>query len=294
MIQKNSIKAWILAARPKTLSAAASPIIVACALAFHNGVFVWQPALICLVFALIAQITSNFANDYFDYKKGADNEERIGPKRAVTEGWIEPKTMRNVIFISLIIACAIGLLLIFYGGWKLIFVGMLIAVFALAYSSLAYHGLGDICVFVFFGIIPVGFTYYIQASEWTTAATICGAAVGFTIMNILIANNYRDRESDKKADKKTTIVLLGEKFGRYFYLLNGIFAVILCSYFLIEKSFIPAFLPLIYLFFHICTWRKITPETSGKEMITILHETARNVLIFSLLLSIGLILENKS
>ncbi|MDR2804882.1 MAG: 1,4-dihydroxy-2-naphthoate octaprenyltransferase, partial [Dysgonamonadaceae bacterium] len=247
MIKKNSPQAWFLATRPKTLSAAATPVLVACALAFRDGAFRWAPAVICFVFAVMLQIVSNFANDYFDYKKGSDNGERLGPKRAVAEGWIAPRTMLSVTIGLLVIACLIGLSLVCYGGWQLIIAGIVIAGFALAYSGgpypLAYHGWGDLCVFFFFGIIPVGFTYYVQALHWTNAATVCGSAVGLVVINILVANNFRDRFTDQKAGKKTSVVMLGENFGKWFYFINGLLAVICCQYFWIENTRTAALLP---------------------------------------------------
>ena len=294
MVKRNSPKAWFLAARPKTLSAASVPVLVACALAFYSGVFRWQPALICLVFALIAQIVSNFANDYFDYKKGSDNEERLGPKRAVAEGWIAPKTMLCVTIGLLILNCLLGLLLLFYGGWQLIFVGVGVALFALSYSGgpypLAYHGWGDICVFIFFGIIPVGFTYYVQSLQWEVCTTICAAATGLVIINILVANNFRDRFTDEKAGKRTSVVIFGERFGKYFYLLNGIAAVVFCQYFWMEKAPYPALLPLLYLILHFMTWRKMVAIDQGSGLIKILEESSRNALIFGILLATGLLI----
>lgn len=137
MIAKNSIHAWFLVARPKTLAAGATPVVVASALAFHDGAFRWQPAAICLAFAVLAQIISNFANDYFDFIKGSDTPDRLGPKRAVAKGWIAPNTM-------CVLNSALGLTLLFYGGWCLIAVGVAVVVFALAYSGgpypLAYRG----------------------------------------------------------------------------------------------------------------------------------------------------------
>ena len=299
MIRKNSPETWLLAARPKTLTTAVIPVIVASALAFNDSYFYWKPAAICLVFALIAQIISNFANDYFDYKKGADNENRLGPKRAVTEGWIAPKTMLYVTVGLLIADMLIGLWLlhyVYYEKWLFILAGILIALFAFAYSGgpypLAYHGWGDVCVFLFFGMVPVGFTHYAQAQQWTLPVTVCGAAVGLVIINILVANNYRDRDSDAKSGKKTTIVLFGEKFGRLFYLFNGIIAVVLCLYFLSEKAIWAAFLPFIYLFLHIGTWREMVRIGSGKQLVGVLEKTARNVLIFGLLLALGLVIGN--
>ena len=293
-MKNNSLTTWLLAARPHTLPASASPVIVASALAYYAQSFRCIPALICLVFALIAQIISNFANDYFDYKKGIDNEERLGPKRAVSEGWIKPKTMLSVTLALLFIDSLIGLSLVYYGGWQLIIVGAVVAVFALAYSGgpypLSSHGWGDVCVIFFFGIIPVGFTYYVQVLEWTTAVTLCGIAVGLVVTNILVANNYRDRISDKNVGKKTSIVIFGEKFGRYFYLFNGVAAIICCQYFWCTENIYAAILPLLFLPIHFHTWKKMVRIFEGKKLIAILQESARNSLIFSLLLSIGLVI----
>ena len=295
VVRQNSFKAWFLAARPKTLAAGATPVIVASALAFHDGSFRGLPALICLVFAVSAQIISNFANDYFDYIKGSDNQERLGPKRAVAEGWIAPKRMLFVTLVLCILNSVLGLTLLFYGGWYLIPVGVAVVVFALAYSGgpypLAYRGWGDVCVFVFFGIVPIGFTYYVQTGQWTLSATVCGMAVGLVVINILVANNYRDRFTDAAAGKNTTIVLFGERFGRCFYLLNGGVAVLCCQYFWFERAVWASVFPMIYLVFHIMTWRKMVRIGSGKELIVVLEQSARNVLIFGLALSIGLILK---
>jgi 1,4-dihydroxy-2-naphthoate octaprenyltransferase len=294
VIKKDSPQAWFLATRPKTLPAAATPVVVACALACRDESFLWKPALICLLFALIAQIIANFANDYFDYKKGNDNEERLGPKRAVAEGWIAPKRMLYVTLALLLLNMSLGLLLLYYGGWKLIIVGLFIAIFAFAYSGgpypLAYHGWGDVCVFIFFGIVPVGFTYYVQTLQWTLPVTICGACLGLVIINILVANNYRDRYADAKTGKKTSVVLFGGKFGEWFYLLNGIIAFAGCQYFWIENTIWAALLPFVYLIFHIMTWKEMVAINQGKALIGTLEKTARNVLIFGVALSTGLLL----
>jgi 1,4-dihydroxy-2-naphthoate octaprenyltransferase len=240
-----------------------------------------------------AQIVSNFANDYFDYAKGVDNKDRSGPRRAVAEGWIAPKTMLRATAGLLAADMALGLSLVWYGGWALIPVGIAIALVAVAYSGGAYplshHGWGDLCVFVFFGIVPVGFAYYVQALRWTMPATLCGAAMGLVNINILVANNYRDRFTDAATGKRTTVVLFGEKFGRRFYLFNGIIAVLCCLYLPTEKTW-TAFLPMIYLFFHVATWREMVKTGSGKQLTGILGKTARNVLIFGLLLAIELVM----
>lgn len=293
-VKKNSFKAWILAARPHTLPASACTVLVGSALAYSVNSFQWIPAIVCLLFALLAQVISNFANDYFDYKKGIDNDDRLGPKRAVAEGWIQPNTMLYVTLSLMLIDAVLGLLLVYYGGWELIIVGIIIGVFALLYSGgpypLSSNGWGDVCVIVFFGIIPVGFTYYVQTLAWTTSATLCGIALGLASTNILVANNYRDRNSDKKVNKKTTVVLFGEKFGSYFYLFNGFAAVLCCQYFWFTDTIYAAVLPLFFLPVHMLTWRKMTRMYEGKELIVILQNSARNALIFSILLSVGLII----
>ena len=152
-------KSWISAARPRTLPASASPVIAASAYAFYTGAFRWVPALLCLLFALLAQIASNMANDYFDYVKGSDKADRVGPRRAVASGDITPRAMLIGTFVVLGLACAVGLGLVFFAGWELIPVGVVIALFALAYTAgpypLAYHGLGDATVFLFFGLVAV-------------------------------------------------------------------------------------------------------------------------------------------
>lgn len=147
------VKDWISAARPRTLPASASPVIAASAYAFYAGTFRWVPAVLCLLFALLAQVASNMANDYFDYVKGSDKAGRVGPRRAVASGDITPRAMLMGTFCVLGVACAVGLGLVFFAGWQLIPIGVIIAVFALAYTAgpypLAYHGLGDVTVFCF-------------------------------------------------------------------------------------------------------------------------------------------------
>jgi 1,4-dihydroxy-2-naphthoate octaprenyltransferase len=293
VVKRNSLRAWFLAVRFPTLPASVTPVAVASALAFSVNAFRWQPALICLLFAVLAQVIANFANDYYDFIKGSDNAERQGPRRAVVEGWVSPKAMLYVALLLLVVDAGIGMLLIYYGGWQLIFVGLVVALFALGYSGgpypLAYHGLGDICVLIFFGIIPVGFTYYIQTGQWNIATVLCGIACGLVTTNILIANNYRDRFTDKKTDKITSIVMFGERFGEMLYLVNGLIAVLCCQYFWFTDTFGAACLPFLYLPFHIQTWKSMITIKEGVRLNQILGKSARNVLVFGALLIIGLL-----
>lgn len=284
-------KSWISAARPRTLPASASPVIAASAYAFYAGTFRWVPALLCLLFALLAQIASNMANDYFDYVKGSDTSQRVGPRRAVASGDISPRAMLVGAFVVLGLACAVGLGLVFFGGWQLIPVGIAIALFALAYTAgpypLAYHGLGDFTVFLFFGLIAVNFSYYVQALHFDWAVFLLSIAMGLLSINILLVNNYRDMEEDAAADKRTTVVLFGRTFARWWYLVNGLVAVGLVLPSLLPLSpWYDTLIPVVlYLFLHLKTWLAIR-RRSGAALNPLLGETARNLLVFTLLISL--------
>lgn len=196
-----------------------------------TGRSTWCPALLCFLVALFAQVASNFANDYFDFKKGADGEGRLGPERAVAQGWITPKAMLAGTFVALGLACLFGLLLVCFADWRLIGVGIAVAIGVLAYSAgpfpLAYNGLGDVCVLLFYGVIPVCFTYYIQTLSFSLLSFLLSVALGLLSVNILVVNNYRDYGQDKVARKRTTVVLFGRRFGRVFYVLNECLAFLL-------------------------------------------------------------------
>jgi len=289
-MKKNTGAAWIEAARPKTLTASVSPIVVACALAYRDGVFKLVPALLCLSVALFAQIASNFANDYFDFKKGADKKDRLGPERAVASGWITPKAMLAATFITLGLACLCGCMLLFFAGWELIPVGIAIALCVLAYSAgpfpLAYNGLGDVCVVLFYGVIPVCFTYYVQALSFSTLSFLLSLSLGFLSTNILVVNNYRDYEQDKAVGKRTSIVLFGRTFGRVFYFTNGLIALLLVLPLLTDKenAIWQGSLFLLFFVLFISTWRELSTR-NGRELNKTLGNTARNVFLFALLLS---------
>lgn len=290
--QKLLLRAWTEAARPKTLPASISPVLIGSALAYYEGMFDLLPAMLCLLVALFAQIASNFANDYFDFKKGADREDRLGPKRSVAQGWITPRAMLAATFITLGLACLSGLLLLPFADWRLLFVGIAIALCVLVYSAgpfpLAYHGLGDVCVLLFYGIIPVCFTYYIQTLHFSLLAFLLSVAVGLLSVNILVVNNYRDYEQDKAAGKRTTIVLFGLRFGRFFYILNECIALLLTLPLLLSVSWRLLFL--FALLFAVCyyTTRELF-TLDGRELNRTLGHTARNVFLYALLLSAILI-----
>lgn len=284
------IEHWISAARPRTLPASASPVIAASAYAFYDGSFRWQPALLCLLFALLAQIASNMANDYFDYVKGSDTAGRVGPRRAVASGDITPRAMLVGTFVVLGLACLVGLGLVAFAGWQLIPIGIVIALFALAYTAgpypLAYHGLGDATVFVFFGLVAVNFTYYVQALHFDTMVFLLSIAMGLLSINILLVNNYRDMEEDAAAGKHTTVVLFGRRFARWWYLVNGFAAVGLVIPLLLPFApYYDALVPVVlYLFLHVKTWLEIG-RRSGTALNPLLGGTARNLFLFTILIS---------
>jgi 1,4-dihydroxy-2-naphthoate octaprenyltransferase len=296
-IKTTSATAWTLAARPKTLAAAIAPVLVGCALAYYYHAFQWIPALACLFFAILMQVAANLINDLFDYLKGSDNENRLGPLRATAQGWITIPVMKKGIFLTVFLACLIGSILIFYGGWKMILVGGLCVAFAYFYTSgpypLAYNGLGDLAVIVFFGLVAVGFTCYVQTLHWTRVIVFSGLATGMVVNTLLVMNNYRDRDTDRKSGKRTIIVRFGEPFGRYLYLFSGVLAVlVICVIRLSDYPIIRSFdyLIIFYLIPHFLTWRKMSKIKRGKALNVLIGETSRNILFFALLLSSGLII----
>lgn len=279
--------------RLRTLPVSASGVLLAIGIAVWQNHFRWIPAILCLVFALMAQVVSNFANEYYDYRRGADKKGRVGPRRGVTEGDIEPKTLRNVTYLTLAIACLVGCGLIPYGGWQMIPVGIMIAVFALAYSAgpypLSYHGLGELTVFLFYGMVPVIFSYYVIAGRMDALAVLGGITIGFMGVNVLLVNNYRDMDDDIDAGKRTAVVIFGRKLAAAAYLFNGYMAIAMLSplWFMIYLndclSHWVYFVPLLYLVMHTITWIKLNRRT-GAALNPLLGETARNMLIFTVLM----------
>lgn len=291
-MKPNKLKAWIWAARPKTLAASVSPVVVACALAYRNGVFRWEPAVLCLLVALLAQIAANLSNDYFDFKKGADTNKRLGQTRAVAAGWITPQAMLRGALVVLAAACFCGCLLLFYGDWWLLLVGLAIALCVLAYTAgpypLAYHGWGDICVLIFYGVVPLCLTYYVQAQEVVSTAFWLSLSMGLLSINILLVNNVRDREQDAQAGKRTTVVMFGRRFGTIFYLVNAFLAVACAWPVFLYRSKGTWLLFLFFLIIEWVTWQDLS-RLRGEALNRTLELTARNVLCFALLLIVLLI-----
>lgn len=301
MTKTNSIKAWVLASRPKTLAGAVIPVMWGTALAFHDGSLHVLTAVLCALFACGLQIAANFINDYYDFKKGTDREDRLGPERACAQGWITPSAMKGGIWIVVLLSCLFGLGAFFleygtlpYHGWELIVMGFLCVVFCFLYTlRMSYLGLGDLLVLVFFGWVPVMGTYYVQAHELTFTSVILGTMSGLVIDVLLVINNYRDRDQDRLSGKRTIIVRWGEKFGRYLYLWLGILATILSVYLLYNNTISVAgftFSSLIYLYLHMRTWQKMVRIRRGKALNMILGENSRNMLLYGILLSLAIVI----
>lgn len=296
MVKTNSVKAWLLATRPKTLSAAAVPVMIGTAFAWRNTSeqFNWIPAILCLLFAWIMQIDSNLVNDYFDFKKGNDDETRLGPKRACSEGWITSDAMVWGILITTLLGCMTGIPLILYGGLEMVMVGIACVVFCFLYTTLfSYHGLGDILVLLFFGIIPVCCTYYvcmplhqqIPTGEVIASSIACGLAIDA----LLIVNNYRDIDNDRSNGKITLAVRLGESKTRRLYESIGYIAagimIILVFFDLYQiDKLIPTYaLYLIYIILHRQSYQEMKRINKGAKLNQVLGLTARNILVFGLL-----------
>lgn len=304
-VRVNSLKAWILAARPKTLTGAAVPVMIgiACAVAMYGwcGIRV-VPAVLCMLFALIMQVDANFINDYFDFMKGTDDEQRLGPKRACAQGWITASAMRSGLFVTTLLACIVGLPLVYYGGWEMIMIGLACVVFCFLYTiSFSYIGLGDLLVLVFFGIVPVCMTYWLTAPPTALtsipfAVVLMSIACGLIIDTLLVVNNYRDIENDRRAGKLTLIVRIGERGGLVLYLMLGLVGTILAIVGVVlldwhDGQWTQSLL-IIYTPFHTWAFNEMRYIRKGAELNRVLGMTARNMFIFGLLASAALVFAN--
>ncbi len=297
MVKTNGLKAWFLAARPKTLTGAASPVLMGGTLALHDVESASRgelllPFLLCLLFAFLMQIDSNFVNDYFDFRKGTDREDRLGPERACAQGWVTPKAMRIAIGITTLLACCVGLPLILWGGWQLVIVGLLCVLFCFLYTTcLSYLGYGDLLVLVFFGLVPVCCTYYVLVGTVSFPALLAGIACGLATDCLLMVNNYRDRNQDVVSGKRTLVVRFGARFGLTAYALLGVFAALLGSWSIYSAS--GTFRPLSLLVIYVATHFGVSIQmlhVDGKALNAILGKTAFCIFLIGLCYSLGIIL----
>ncbi|MCH5226881.1 MAG: 1,4-dihydroxy-2-naphthoate octaprenyltransferase [Muribaculaceae bacterium] len=280
------MKKWIEAMRLRTLPVSVAGVVAGTACAIYHHGFSVLPFLICFFFAVLAQIASNFANEYYDFKNGLDKKGREGFRRGVAEGDIKPEQMKKATYFTLLLAACIGATLVIWGGWWLIFVGLAIGVFALAYSAgpfpLSHNGLGEVAVVIFFGFIPVVFTEYVQTRifyfDSTTALT--AAAIGLMAANVLIVNNYRDFDDDREVGKRTTAVIFGRRVMAAVYYADGIFAAIFLAMASTQLPFWVSAGWLSYFALHTILWTKLR-SLSGRALNDILKWTSLLLLAVS-------------
>ena len=298
------IKIWLEAIRLRTLPVSVSGVLIAVGLAKFNGAFRLVPSLLCVAFAVLAQIVSNLANEYFDFKAGTDKKGRVGPRRGVTEGDFSPATLKRAIVGTLVATCAVGLSMLAvvdpgegYANWLLLVgVGVMVAVMAFAYSAgpypLSYHALGEVAVMAFYGLVPVIFSYYVVAGDFHPYAVIAGIAIGLMGVNVLLVNNYRDVDDDREAGKRTSVVVAGRTLAAFAYLLNGLLALsvlgVLWLRLWMEWGWWTMLPPAIYMALHLTSWHRLKQRT-GAALNPILGATARNMLIFTILLTLLLV-----
>ena len=284
---------WIEAARLRTLPAAVIPVVLATALAAAHQTAHAGRAAICLLFALLVQVGTNFANDYYDFIQGADTPRRVGPRRAVAAGLVAPAVMRRAMGLVFGAAFLIGLLLVRVGGWWLLPVGIVSILCGIAYTGgpwpLGYNGLGDLFVFIFFGLVAVGTTFYVQAGWIGPDVTSCAAAVGLLAANILVANNYRDAETDAAAGKRTLVVRFGRRFAVWQFGLSAAVALLCPPALLLLGYRWPVLLPLLLAPWAAGLTRRLAGSRDPAEQIALLGATARFLAVFGALLSVGVV-----
>ena len=286
------VRAWLLAARPKTLPAALAPVLVGSALAFRDGSFSWAPACAALLVALLLQVGANLANDYFDFVSGIDTGSRLGPIRVTQSGLLPPQKVKTAAGIVLGLSLAPGAYLVAIGGWPVLLMGLAAMIAALAYSGgpfpLASNGLGDVFVFIFFGLVAVCGTCYVQTGEFTATAVALATITGLPITAILVVNNLRDIETDRCAGKLTLAVRLGRAGTRWEY--AALLAAAYCGTAVVWLAGAAApwvMLPLLSLPLAVVLIRRIW---AGAALNPLLAATANLALVFSLLLATGLII----
>ncbi len=291
---QSKLSLWIQAARPKTLPAAVAPVAVGSAAAFRDGGFRLFTALICLACAVTLQVAVNFANDYFDAKNKIDSDERLGPVRVTQSGLIPPESVKRAIVWSLALATLFFACLVNRGGIVILFIGVASILSALAYSGgpfpLASHGLGEVFVFIFFGLVAVCGTYFVQTGQLNLFVFSVAVPPGFLISAIMVVNNLRDRESDRKAGKNTLAVILGKRITiiLYTFLVGVRYCVSILMVFGSGTVSAMIFLPWLTMPHG---WKLIREvrEKQGRELNETLARTAKLSLVFSLLFAVGIV-----
>lgn len=285
---------WLAAARPRTLPAAVAPVVVGAALAWRDGAFDGGAVALCLGFALLVQIGTNFANDYYDFMHGADTTARVGPQRAVAAGLVSAVVMKRAMWGVFAAAFVCGLGLLFWGGPWLLVIGVASILCGIAYTGgpwpLGYHGLGDVFVFLFFGLVAVGATYFVQTGRVTIDALMAAVPIGLLAANILVVNNYRDVETDAAAGKRTLVVRFGRGAARMQHAMSLVVALSVPVVFAVREN---EGWPLLPLLLGPMAWhhvRRLKQAQTPIELIALLGDTGKLLACYALLLSAGLVL----
>ncbi len=289
------ISIWIEAARLRTLPAAVVPVLTGAALAWNHGGFHTGVTFAAIGCALLIQVATNFANDYFDYVKGADNDDRVGFTRASSSGLISPDMMLKAAILTFGLAFLLGLYLVWVGGWIILLIGVASILSGLAYTGgpfpLAYNGLGDLFVFIFFGIIAVTGTYYVNVLEWSYEAFVISLAIGALATNILVVNNLRDVETDARSNKNTLGVLFGERFLKTEYALMLVLAYAIPLWLLLSGDYSGwVLLPFISLPVALLLYRSLLTISDKSLLNPHLGRTAQLMALFGILLSAGIVI----
>ncbi len=289
----STLEGWLLVTKPRTLTAAVVPVMLGSALAYADGTVDWLSTTIALICSLLIQIATNIINDLYDFRKGADNEKRLGAKKALTAGLLTEKQLVRAIVIVMLTALLLGLILVWRTGWVILAIGLASLFFAWAYTggkySLAYLGLGDVFVFLFFGLAAVCGTYYLHHQAFSLSSVVVATGAGVIAMNILGVNNLRDIPTDREVGKRTLAVRFGEGFARqmYYWLMFVSYTVPFVLA-LMGYGYAPL-LALLSLPFAFKQWRIVAIER-GKALNPALGGTAKLLFIYGVLLSAGLIL----
>jgi 1,4-dihydroxy-2-naphthoate polyprenyltransferase len=289
------LAAWVLAIRPRTLPAAAAPVVLATGMAASRGSMSTAPAMAAMLGALLIQIATNLANDYFDAEKGADHEGRLGPVRVVQSGLLPAGAVLRATWLVLGLATLVGGYLVWVGGWPILVIGLFSLALAVAYTGgpfpLAYHGLGDVFVFIFFGLVAVGGSYWVQALELPPDVLLAGAGVGALSTAILVVNNLRDLTTDERSGKRTLAVRLGETGSRLEYLLLvGLGATVPVAGVIVYDWTAWTLLAWMGLLPLLRTAANVLTYHDPRELNPALAETARGVALYAGFMAIGFLL----
>lgn len=285
---------WLLAARPKTLPAAAAPVLIGCALAFGDGCFALFPSLAALVGALLIQIGTNYANDYYDFVKGTDTALRLGPTRVTQAGLVSPLHMKCATFVVFGLAVLVGLYLVIHAGWPILVIGLLSIAFGLLYTAgpypLGYNGLGEIFVLVFFGPVAVAGTYYVNTLTMSMPAIIAGFIPGLFSVGILTVNNLRDLDGDKLSGKRTLAVRCGRSFAKAEYLASVVIPYLITVLLVYTEHRWLSLISLVTIAQAVPLIRKVFTSTEGPALNAALASTGKLLFGHALLFSIGWVL----